>query len=415
MIQRFAILASLCALLAAPAAVTMSGMAIAAEDPFAQDAHSVPVQRREAEAVERFVHALREIKSRYVEPMSDRELTDIAIQAMAGRDRYSAYVRPDEYRKIRSEQDGAFAGLGIRYEPQGNHIRIAEALPGSPAERAGLRAGDVIVAVDRQAIEGQEMATVKQLLSGPEGASVSLTVSRDGVPALFDVSVTRAEIKVPSVKPMAMGSVGYIQILKFDRQTYSGTSVAIRSLRERIGPDMRGFVLDLRNNPGGLVSASVKVADAFLEQGTILTARGRDRGASRIYTAHAGDEAGGLPIVVLVNGKSASAAEILTGALKDHRRAVVVGTKTFGKGIIQSIIPFDGGSALKLTTARYFTPGGHSIHEVGIVPDETVAMDDSKPAPFPPNAADDRQIARALSMLTAGQVPHSQRASLGEP
>ncbi|HYD68107.1 S41 family peptidase, partial [Azospirillum sp.] len=357
--------------------------------------------------------ALREIKSRYVEPMSDQELTDIAIRAMAGRDRYSAYLPPAEYKTMRAENEGAFTGLGLRYEPQGEHVRITDTVPGSPAERAGLRAGDLIRAVDQQAVDGQEMATVKQLLSGPLGAAVSLTVSRDGAPAPFDVSVTREEIKVPSVKHAALGAVGYIQIMRFDRQTYSGVSTALRSLRERAGPELRGFVLDLRHNPGGLVNASVKVADAFLEQGTILTAKGRDPDANRTYTARAGDEAGGLPVVVLVNGKSASAAEILTGALKDHRRAVVIGTRTFGKGIIQSIIPFDGGSALKLTTARYFTPSGHSIHEVGIAPDETVAMDDAKPAPFPPNAAVDQPLARALSILTAGPASRPQRVSLG--
>ncbi|HEY0836038.1 MAG TPA: S41 family peptidase [Azospirillum sp.] len=410
---RRAALAALCALALVPAAIT--SRTAAAEDRLAEGAHASPAQAGEAEAVERFVHALREIRSRYIEPVSDRELADIAIRAMAGRDRWSTYVGPGEYRAMRAENDGAFAGLGIRYEPHDGRVRITEALPGSPAERSGLRAGDVILAVDRRAVDAQELGTVRQLLSGPQGTAVSLTVRRDGQAAPFDVSVTREEIQVPSVKHAAVGTVGYIQILKFDRRTYTGVTVAIRALRERIGPELRGFVLDLRNNPGGLVNASVKVADAFLEQGTILSAKGRNPEANRVYTARAGDETGGLPLVVLVNEKSASASEILTGALKDHRRAVVVGAKTFGKGIIQSIIPFDGGSALKLTTARYFTPAGHSIHEVGIMPDEVVAADPASPAPFPPQAAEDQQLARALSMLAGGQAPQPQRVSRNTP
>jgi len=408
LIQRLSTLSALCALLLAPAIVTLSREAFA-EESSAEHAHATVSQRSEAEAVERFVRALREIKNRYVEPLSDQELVDAAIRAMAARDRYSTYLKPDEYRRTTAENDGIFAGLGIRYEPQGSRVRITEAIPGSPAERAGLRLGDVILAVDQQAVDGHELTTVRQLLSGPLGASVSLTVMRDGQPTPFDVSVVREEIRMPSVRQAAVGAVGYLQILKFDRQTYAGVNTAIRTLRDQLGPDLRGFVLDLRNNPGGLVNASTKVADAFLEQGTILTVRGRDRDSNRTYTARPGDETSGLPMVVLVNGKSASASEILTGALKDHRRAVVVGTKTFGKGIIQSVMPFGGGGALKLTTARYFTPAGSSIHEVGIMPDEVVAMDEAKPAPFPPKPMDDPQLARALSILTAS-VPTTGNA-----
>jgi len=406
---RLATLAALCALLAAPAAIVSP--ATAAEPAFAGGAGASGVQAGEAEAVERFVHALREIRGRYIEPMSERELADIAIRAMAGRDRWSAYVGPEEYSTMRAENDGAFAGLGIRYEPQDGRVRITEALPGSPAERVGLRTGDVILAVDHRPVDAKELAAVRHMLSGPEGTAVSLTVRRDGQAAPFDVSVVREEIKVPSVKHAAVGNVGYIRILKFDRRTHPAVADAIRSLRARIGPDLRGFVLDLRNNPGGLVHSSVRVADAFLEEGTILTARGRDPEANRVYTARAGDETGGLPLVVLVNGKSASAAEILAGALKDHRRAVILGSKTFGKGVIQSIIPFDGGSALKLTTARYFTPAGHSIHEVGITPDEAVSAEDTGPASVPPQAAQDQPFARALSLLTAGSAPRPQRAA----
>ncbi|MDQ2105501.1 S41 family peptidase [Azospirillum isscasi] len=400
---RLATAAALFAFLAIPAGMT-AGRSAQAGDSVAY-AHST-----ESEEVDRFVRALRTIRGQYVEPLTDRELVDIAIKAMAGRDRYSAYLDDGEYRQLQAANDGAFAGLGIRYEAHGTRVRIAETVPESPAEAAGLRSGDVILAVDQQPVGGPELATVKQMLSGPEGAAVSLTVLRAGTPDPFEVSVVRGKLRIPSVRLAAVGTVGYIRIVRFDRQTHTGVSAAIRSLRDRIGPGIGGFVIDLRDNPGGLVQASVLVADAFLDKGTILTARGPGRGADKTYTATPGDETGGLPLVVLVNGRSASAAEILTGALKDHRRATVIGTTTFGKGIIQSVIPFDGG-ALKLTTARYYTPSGQSIHQTGIQPDETIAVtgadsagDGGQSATPPgsiPNAADDQVFARALSILRA--------------
>ncbi|AIB16613.1 hypothetical protein ABAZ39_32770 (plasmid) [Azospirillum argentinense] len=390
--------AALCAFLAIPGGMTTGRSAQAAGD-------SIPYgHSTEAEEVDRFLRALRTIRGQYVEPLTDHELVDIAIRAMAGRDRYSAYLDDGEYRQLQASNDGAFAGLGIRYEAHGTRVRIVETVPESPAEAAGLRSGDVILAVDQQPVGGAELATVKQMLSGPEGAAVSLTVLRAGTPDPFEVSVVRGKLRIPSVRLAAVGTVGYIRITRFDRQTATGVSTAIRSLRERIGSDIGGFIIDVRDNPGGLVQASVRVADAFLDKGTILTARGPGRGADKTYTATPGDETDGLPLVVLVNAKSASAAEILTGALKDHRRATVIGTTTFGKGIIQSVIPFDSG-ALKLTTARYYTPSGQSIHQIGIQPDETIAepaAEDGQSVPPSngiPNAANDQAFARALSIL----------------
>ncbi|MGQ9369663.1 S41 family peptidase [Azospirillum sp. ST 5-10] len=357
--------------------------------------------RAEKEAVDLFLKALRRIRSSYVEPISDRELAEIAVGAMAGRDRYSKYMNAADYQEMQQSTRGVFAGIGVRYVPADEHYRIIEVMGDSPAEHAGLREGDVILAVDRQPVAAQDQASVNRMIRGDDGTPVTLTVLRGQGGNPLDVSIVRGKVVVPSVKHTALGEIGYIRIGRFDRQTYPGVSTAIRDLRAQIGPALRGYVIDLRNNPGGLVRASVDVADAFLEGGVVLTSRGRDRGANRSYSATPGDETGGRPLVILVNERSASASEILTGALKDHHRATVLGTKTFGKGIIQSVIPLKEGSAIKLTTAKYFTPAGTSIHGVGIQPDEQVGVGVEIDLDWQdkPNPAADQVLARALSVL----------------
>ncbi|WP_051340810.1 S41 family peptidase [Azospirillum halopraeferens] len=400
---------ALCAFLALPVP--------AFAQPADEHAQAAPAQQSvrdsEREAVDLFIQALRSVRSSYVEPMSNRELAEIAIGAMAGRDKYSKYMNAADYQEMQQTTRGVFAGIGVRYAPDGNRYRIIEVIEGSPAEQAGLRHGDVILAVDRHSVSEQDQASVNRLIRGANGTSVTLTILRGDAANPMDLAVVRGTVTVPSVKHAAVGQVGYIRIGRFDRQTYPGVNKAIRELRAEIGPALRGFVIDVRNNPGGLVRASVDVADAFLEDGTILTSRGRDRAANRTYTATAGDETGGAPVVVLVNGRSASASEILTGALKDHGRATVIGSKTFGKGVIQSILPMKEGAAIKLTTARYFTPAGHSIHEVGIQPHEQIGPDTEANLDWQerPDAATDQPLARALAILNArGTLPPTTTA-----
>nr|WP_247887419.1 S41 family peptidase [Azospirillum sp. SYSU D00513] len=315
---------------------------------------------------------------------------------MAKRDRYSQYLPPDEYQATLAHNDGTFTGIGIRYEPSGDRFRIIETMPDSPASEAGLRVGDLIDAVDGQAVAGQETASIRKMIAGPAGQPVTLTYLRDGQAKPAVARLVRRKVAQSSVKSGMIGNIGYIRIRNFDRQTYTGLTEALDAMR---GPSLRGLVLDLRDNPGGLVSASVKVADALLERGTILTSRGRDSKANRTYEATPGDETGGVPVVVLVNGNSASASEILAGALKDHGRARIIGAQTFGKGIIQTIIPQSEGSAIKLTTARYYTPAGISIHGTGITPDVVVQDETKHPWGDTPRPEGDVQLARAMEEL----------------
>jgi carboxyl-terminal processing protease len=350
----------------------------------------------ESEALDRILRALRQIRGSYVDPISDRELADIAIEAMAKRDRYSQYLPPAEYEATLAHNDGTFTGIGIRYEPAGDRFRIVETMQDSPAAEAGLKVGDIIDSVDGQPIAGQEIASLRRMIGGPAGVPVTLTVSRDGLQKPIETRLVRRKVAQSSVKSSMLGTVGYIRIRNFDCQTYSGLSEALDTMRDQ---KLTGLVLDLRDNPGGLVSASVKVADALLEGGPILTSKGRDHKSNRSYTATPGDESGGVPVAVLVNGRSASASEILAGALKDHGRATVVGTRTFGKGVIQTLLPQSEGSAIKLTTARYYTPSGASIHGVGITPDIVVPDEAEHAWGTAPTVQQDVQLARALEAL----------------
>jgi len=395
--------AALLLLAAAPADVPAQGL----NPPASRDAGR---DMSEEQAVQLFVRALREVRERYVDRMSERELAEIAVQAMVGRDRWSKYMDEGQYRDIQADNQGSLVGIGIRFEVKENAARVTETFLGSPAAEAGLRAGDLIQDIDGRTLAGLTVDQVRALIRGEEGSAVRVTVATpDG--ARREVSLRRRAVTVPSVAHTTVDGIGYVRIGKFDQQTVPGFEAALKGFRR--GPALAGIVLDLRDCPGGLVDASVEIADALLEGGKIITTEGRDRRADDTVSARPGDDTGGLPVVVLVNGRTASAAEILAGALQDNHRAVLVGTKTFGKGVIQSTRPLPGGGAIRLTTARYITPSGRKVHEVGIMPDFQLGSAESTPVPWGarPDPAEDVQLAQAMTLLGQGTRPAMPRTT----
>lgn len=387
------------------AAVALSALLALPPAPRAEQGRDAfGVMDGETAAVSFFREALRRIRDNSLEPISDQQLAEIAVSAMAGRDRYSKFLPPDELAIMRAEARGEITGIGIRYEAADGRIRVTDILPGSPAERSDMRVGDAVLEVDGVAV-GADVDDLARRVRGPEGSSVRLTLQR-GADAPEVRTLTRTTMAVASVRWNSSAEVGYIRILRFDRRTAPLVSEALHSAAAA-----PGIVLDLRDNPGGLVQASADVADAFLERGTIMTSQGRGDGANRVMRATAGDESGRRPLVVLINGRTASAAEILAGALKDHGRAVLVGSRSFGKGIIQSIFPLAGGGAVKLTVAEYHTPAGHAIQKLGIVPD--IVVETAEPPPRPrtgaPDPAVDPVYARALAVLRSAPTTDPAR------
>jgi len=314
-----------------------------------------------------FAEAYEHIKSEYVDEIDDRRLFQSAVRGMAeSLDAHSTYLDGDEYDDMQRDAEGAYPGVGIEVSPEGGAVRILSVMPGSPAGRAGLRAGDLIAKIDGTAIGGDVDAAIAHL-RGEVGTPVRFSVNRPGLTAPLELTLVRERIEVRSVEaqPLAPG-YGYVRITGFSDTTAGELEQAVRQLRH--GAALRGLVLDLRGNPGGVLEAGVAVADDFLERGVIVTADGRTRDARFRMEAAAGDVTGGAPMVALVDGGTASAAEILAGALKDHARALLIGTRTYGKGTVQTVLPLSQG-AIKLTTSRYFTPAGSSIDERGILPD----------------------------------------------
>ncbi len=318
-----------------------------------------------------FTDVFARVKSDYVEPVEDRTLIESAIRGMlSGLDPHSAYLGPDEFKELQIGTRGEFGGLGIEVSMEDGFVKVVAPIDDTPAQRAGIRAGDLIIRIDDTPVKGMTLNEAVKLMRGKPGTKVTLTIVREGQERPLKITITRAVIKVKSVKTRLYdGSFGYVRITHFQAKTAKGLADAVDRLRRKAGGPLKGLVLDLRNNPGGVLNAAVDVADLFLEQGLIVYTEGRVADARLRFSATPGDILEGAPIVVLVNGGSASASEIVAGALQDQRRAVVVGRKTFGKGSVQTILPLKNGAALKLTTARYFTPSGRSIQAEGIVPD----------------------------------------------
>jgi carboxyl-terminal processing protease len=321
---------------------------------------------------------LEKVKSDYVEPVTDKSLLDGAIRGMLTElDPHSAYLEPDEYKDLRAGTSGEFGGLGIEVSMEDGFVKVVAPIDDTPAARAGVKAGDLIIRLDDAAVKGMSLNDAVKVMRGKPGTSITLTIIREGVEQPIKVTIERDVIHVKSVKSrMLEPGYGYVRITQFQSPTDDNLREAIDQLKRDAAGELKGLVLDLRNNPGGVLNAAVAVADTFLEKGVIVSTRGRGEDNGMKFNAKPNDILKGAPMVVLVNGGSASASEIVAGALQDHRRAVVMGAKTFGKGSVQTILPMENGAALKLTTARYYTPSGRSIQAEGVTPD--IALDPVK-------------------------------------
>ena len=317
-----------------------------------------------------FGDVFEQVKSKYVEEVDDKQLIEAAINGMlTSLDPHSSYLNMDNFEEMQVDTRGEFGWLGIEVTMEEGFVKVISPIYDTPAEKAGLQPGDFITNIDGKPIRGLGLNEAVEMMSGKVNTDIILTIMRKGETAPFDVTLTRAVIKIQSVRSEAKDDVGYIRITKFNEQTFSGLQRAITELRDQIGPEIKGLVIDMRNNPGGLLDQAISVSDAFLDKGEIVSTSPRDTENTERYNARPGDLADGLPMIVLINDGSASASEIVAGALQDHRRAVIMGTRSFGKGSVQTILPMPGNVALRLTTARYYTPSGKSIQEVGIVPD----------------------------------------------
>lgn len=322
------------------------------------------------------------IHADYVDRTDDRELLKDAIRGMVGElDPHSAFMDANEFEDLRIATEGNYSGIGVEVTAESDAIVVIAPIDGSPAARAGIRAGDTILAVDGSVVEDSRLADTIARIRGEPGTVVNLRIGRKTLPDPIDIAVERAIVAVHSVRhQMLEPGVGYLRISQFSDTTGPDVGGALRALRQEAGGELSGIVLDLRNNPGGVLDAAVEVSDAFLERGLIVSAEGRSRESRFRMEAAAGDLARGAQIAVLVNEGSASAAEIVAGALRDNGRAKLLGQRTFGKGSVQTVMPIGDGQALKLTTSRYYTPSGASIHERGLEPDivlpvrETIAL-----------------------------------------
>jgi len=321
------------------------------------------------EDLRRFTDVYMRIKRNYVSEVEDRELLDNAIKGMlSGLDPHSAYLDENEFRDLQVGTSGEFGGLGIEVGMEDGFVKVISPIDDTPASRAGIRAGDLIIRLDDTPVKGMTLSDAVSMMRGKRGTDITLTIMREGEDSPLRITITRDVIRVQSVRWEELEpGFGYVRITNFQARTARDLVKAVESLRES-GP-LQGLVLDLRNNPGGVLNGAVGVSDAFLEDGLIVYTEGRLQESQFRYTASPGDVAAGAPMVVLVNEGSASASEIVAGALQDHKRAVIMGAQTFGKGSVQTILPLAQETAIKLTTARYFTPLGRSIQAEGIEPD----------------------------------------------
>lgn len=311
------------------------------------------------------------IKSDYVEPTEDSALLEHAIKGMlSGLDPHSAYLEPEAYKELQVGTTGEFGGLGIEVGMEDGFVKVISPIDDTPAQRAGIHSGDLIIRIDDTPVKGLSLNDAVKLMRGKPGTDITLTVVREGGDKPLKFTLTRAVIKVNSVKGRALEpGFGYIRITQFQANTGEDVIQAVSNLKKENKGELKGMIIDLRNNPGGVLNAAVAVSDAFLEDGLIVYTEGRVEDSQMKFKATPTDILKGAPLIVLVNGGSASASEIVAGALQDHKRAIIMGSKTFGKGSVQTILPMPNGAALKLTTARYYTPSGRSIQAEGIEPD----------------------------------------------
>ena len=320
-----------------------------------------------------FGEVFERVRAEYVDDVSDDSLVESAINGMlTSLDPHSNYLNTKNFNDMKVQTRGEFGGLGIEVSMENGLVKVVSPIDDTPAARAGLKPGDLITHLDGDPVQGMTLPEAVEKMRGPVSSEIKLTIRREGKEP-FDVKLTRATIKIQSVRSHLEGdNIAYIRITTFNEQTDVGLNNAMKNLKQQAGGKLLGVVLDLRNDPGGLLDQAVAVADAFLEKGEIVSTRGRRSEDAQRYNARPGDIAAGLPVAVLINGGSASASEIVAGALQDHHRAILLGTRSFGKGSVQTIIPLPGHGAMRLTTARYYTPSGRSIQAKGIDPDIVV-------------------------------------------
>ncbi len=321
-----------------------------------------------------FGEVLERVRSDYVEKPEDAKLIESAINGMlTALDPHSAYLNPKHFRDMQVQTRGEFGGLGIEVTMENGVVKVVSPIEDTPASRAGLMSGDLITHLDKEQILGLTLQEAVEKMRGPVNSPITLTIVRKGVDNPFDVKVVRDVIHINPVKYNVEGDdIGYIRVTTFNEQTTANLQKAIDDLKKQLGPKLKGYIVDLRNNPGGLLDQAISVSDTFLDQGAIVLTRGRNLEETQRSNARPGDLADGKQIVVLINGGSASASEIVAGALQDHHRATIIGTRSFGKGSVQTIIPLGSNGALRLTTARYYTPSGRSIQAKGIQPEAVV-------------------------------------------
>ena len=351
------------------------------------------------------------VKRDYVDDVDDQRLMEAAIRGMvADLDPHSRFLDEEQYEEIRISTTGNYSGVGIEVSMDDGEVRVVAPFDGTPAQQAGILPGDVIIAIDDEPVDHENLDETVGRMRGKVGTRVKLTVMR-GEDSL-DFSLLRANVHVESVRAHLLeDGLGYVRITQFSESTSRDLKRALRGLEEQHGGDLPGLVLDLRNNPGGVLDAAVDVSDLFLEEGLIVSAEGRSEEARFSHSARRGDILDGAEIVVLVNGGSASASEIVAGALRDNDRATIVGTPTFGKGSVQTVMPLSNGHAIKLTTSRYFTPSGASIHDTGIQPDVVIEQPDGPTLSAilaPPDTAADRQLAGAIDRITRPRIVQSK-------
>jgi carboxyl-terminal processing protease len=310
------------------------------------------------------------VRAQYVEETADKELIEHAINGMlTGLDPHSSYLDDEKFEDMRVSTRGEFGGLGIEVTMENGLVKVVSPIDDTPAARAGVLAGDYVVQIDDEPVMGLTLSEAVDKMRGKVGTEIDLMISREGADAPIDLTITRAIIKIKSVRHRVEGNAGYLRITTFNQHAASGLVKAIEEIKAELGNNLVGYVLDLRNNPGGLLDQAISVSDIFLDKGEIVSTRGRNDKDTKRDNATAGDLTDGLPIVVLINGGSASASEIVAGALQDHKRGILLGEQSFGKGSVQTVIPLPGYGAMRLTTARYYTPSGRSIQAEGIEPD----------------------------------------------
>ncbi|WP_262694037.1 S41 family peptidase [Kordiimonas aquimaris] len=336
-------------------------------------AHAVNDQDEFYQQLDLLMRIFERVRSEYVDEVDDKEVIEAAIQGMLkSLDPHSTYLNPDVYQQVRVQTQGEYGGLGLEVQMENGVVKVVSPIDDTPADKAGIQGGDFITHIDSKPVVGKTLTEAVKQMRGPVDSTINITVVREGETAPFDVEITREKILVKSVRHRIEDeTIGYIRVTTFNMQAGEGVENAINSILDEAGDQLDGVVLDLRNNPGGLLDEAIRISDAFLSRGEIVSTRGRRRQNNSRWYATAGDMLDGIPVVVLVNANSASASEIVAGALQDHRRAVILGDKTFGKGTVQSEIRLgrSGDKAIRLTTARYFTPSGASIQERGIEPD----------------------------------------------